>query len=97
MPENQENKEVGAVLKIDSRESEPGTRIKLPQKTEKSLNLEDKDIVQIKIRNMQDQETQLTRKVQRSGNSLRIYIPKKQTVELGLENKDLVDVFLSKK
>jgi antitoxin component of MazEF toxin-antitoxin module len=91
------NVEVGHVLKVDSREDEAGTRLKLPLKVEKSLGVEDGDLVSLRIRNMEGQEVQVSRKLNRSGGTLRLYIPKKETEDLGLENKDLVDVFLTKK
>lgn len=94
---SEEKEEVGHVLKVDSRETEPGTRLKLPLKVEKSLGVKHGDLVNLRIRNMQGQQAQVSRKLNRSGNTLRIYIPKQETQELGLENKDLVDVFLTKK
>jgi len=71
-------------------------QLKIPENTVESLGLEKGDLLNVRIRNMDEVSVQVNRKVQCSGNQHRFYLPKKIIDELDLEKSELVDVFLSK-
>jgi len=71
-------------------------QLKIPENTVESLGLEKGDLLNVRIRNMDEVSVQVNRKVQCSGNQRRFYLPKKIVDELDLEKSELVDVFLSK-
>lgn len=50
----------------------------------------------MQLRNMNNEEVKLSRKVQKMGDNHRIYIPVSEAKELGLQKNDLIDVFIQK-
>lgn len=93
-------KNVGSTHKIHRYQERGDTkyyRLIVNDKTSKSLGLGKKDLVEIRLRNMEEEETSYRRKVGKHGeNSYYVTIPTKAATKLELEEGDLVDSFIEK-
>jgi hypothetical protein len=59
--------------------------------------LEAGDLLELTIRNKDEEAVEVSRKVQKSGSNHKFYLPKEQREELSLESPETVQVFFHKK
>lgn len=88
------NLEYGFTGKV--RKHKPGLQLNFPEKTVQSAEIKNQDLLHMKIRNMNGEKFNVSRKTSKSGKHVEIYLTKEVKQELSLEDKDLVDVFFTK-
>jgi antitoxin component of MazEF toxin-antitoxin module len=76
---------------------DPGIQIRIPGLAVKHHDLEAGDLLELTIRNKDEETVEVSRKVQKSGSNLKFYLPKDKRQELSLEAPETVQVFFRKK
>jgi len=76
---------------------DPGIQIRIPGLAVKHHDLEAGDLLELTIRNKDEEAVDVSRKVQKSGSNLKFYLPKDKRQELSLEAPETVQVFFRKK
>jgi hypothetical protein len=76
---------------------DPGIQIRIPGLAVKHHDLEAGDLLELTIRNKDEEAVDVSRKVQKSGSNHKFYLPKEQRQELSLEAPETVQVFFRKK
>lgn len=74
----------------------PGMYLRIPDLVVESADIEDKEKIQLNLRNMQDKTVKKTVTAQGSSGQVKVYLPKNIKTELGLHHQDLVDVYFYK-
>jgi len=73
-----------------------GLYLRIPEHNIKYSDLEHQDLLHLKITSKTGQSTQVTRKIQITGNQAEVYLPKKVKEDLDLVHGDRVAVLYEK-
>jgi len=73
-----------------------GLYLRIPDLVVESADIEDKDRIQLNLRNMQGKTVKKTVTAQESSGQVKVYLPKNIRTKLGLQHQDLVDVYFHK-